>query len=65
MNAAFPAGLPYATTEQAIRDFFSEFAVVSVRFVYEPDGRPSGLVRRSALPSPLRPTSEFQAFRLC
>jgi hypothetical protein len=25
-------------------EFFSEFTVVEVAFVYEPDGRPSGLV---------------------
>jgi hypothetical protein len=37
-------GLPYITTEQQILEFFQGFNVSSVAFVYEPDGRPSGLV---------------------
>lgn len=37
-------GLPYTTTEQQILEFFNGFNVSSVAFVYEPDGRPSGLV---------------------
>jgi len=36
-------GLPYSTTEQQILQFFGDFKVQCVRFVYEPDGRPSGL----------------------
>lgn len=36
-------GLPYSTTEQQIFDFFSGFKMTKVAFVYEPDGRPSGL----------------------
>lgn len=52
------AGLPYATTEQAIREFFSDLELASVRFVYEPDGRPSGLVSRPAKNRVVRPNSE-------
>ncbi|GAX83407.1 hypothetical protein CEUSTIGMA_g10832.t1 [Chlamydomonas eustigma] len=36
-------GLPYAATERQIRDFFNGQIVKTVRFVFEPDGRPSGL----------------------
>ncbi|GAX83059.1 hypothetical protein CEUSTIGMA_g10485.t1 [Chlamydomonas eustigma] len=36
-------GLPYSATEGQIRDFFKEQSIKSVRFVLEPDGRPSGL----------------------
>lgn len=36
-------GLPYSTTEQQILDFFAGYEVQRVAFVYEPDGRPSGL----------------------
>jgi hypothetical protein len=38
-------GLPYAVSEAQIVEFFAGFAVKSVAFVFEPDGRPSGLVR--------------------
>jgi hypothetical protein len=42
------AGLPYSTSEKDIIDFFGEgFSVTEVAFVYEPDGRPSGLVSLS------------------
>jgi hypothetical protein len=37
-------GLPYNTSEQQIYEFFEGFKVGKVAFVYEPDGRPSGLV---------------------
>jgi hypothetical protein len=37
-------GLPYTASEQQIYEFFQGFTVTSVAFVYEPDGRPSGLV---------------------
>jgi len=37
-------GLPYTATEQQILSFFEGFNLVRVAFVYEPDGRPSGLV---------------------
>lgn len=37
-------GLPYTTVEQQITDFFDGYAVKQVSFVYDPDGRPSGLV---------------------
>lgn len=36
-------GLPYSATEEQIREFFRDFSVTRVAFVYEPDGRPSGL----------------------
>lgn len=36
-------GLPYTTTEAEVRAFFDGFNVSNVQFVYEPDGRPSGL----------------------
>lgn len=36
-------GLPYNTTEEAIRKFFAGFQIEEINFVYEPDGRPSGL----------------------
>jgi hypothetical protein len=37
-------GLPYSTSENDIHNFFSGFQLTDVAFVYEPDGRPSGLV---------------------
>ena len=37
-------GLPYSTTKEQIFEFFSEYALLGVGFVYEPDGRASGLV---------------------
>lgn len=37
-------GLPYTTVEQQLLDFFKGFNVKKIAFVYEPDGRPSGLV---------------------
>lgn len=36
--------LPYSTSEKDIVEFFAEYPVSEVAFVYEPDGRPSGLV---------------------
>ena len=39
-------GLPYSTTRDQLLDFFAGFKVLNVEFVREPDGRPSGLVRR-------------------
>lgn len=36
-------GLPYSTSEKDIIDFFEGYPVSEVAFVYEPDGRPSGL----------------------
>lgn len=36
-------GLPYTTSEQQVLDFFAGYNVQEVAFVYEPDGRPSGL----------------------
>lgn len=36
--------LPYSTSEKDIIDFFEGYPVLEVAFVYEPDGRPSGLV---------------------
>jgi hypothetical protein len=36
---------PYTTSEQQVLDFFAGYNVNEVAFVYEPDGRPSGLVR--------------------
>lgn len=36
-------GLPYSATEDDIRGFFSPYELKTVSFVYEPDGRPSGL----------------------
>lgn len=36
-------GLPYTTSEQQVLDFFAGYNVNEVAFVYEPDGRPSGL----------------------
>lgn len=35
---------PYTTSEQQVLDFFAGYNVNEVAFVYEPDGRPSGLV---------------------
>lgn len=35
---------PYTTSEQQVLEFFSGYNVQEVAFVYEPDGRPSGLV---------------------
>lgn len=35
---------PYSTSDKDIIDFFAEYTVIEVAFVYEPDGRPSGLV---------------------
>jgi hypothetical protein len=37
-------GLPYTTVEQQLLDFFKGYSVKKIAFVYEPDGRPSGLV---------------------
>ena len=37
-------GLPYSTTKEQSFDFFKEYALLDVGFVYEPDGRASGLV---------------------
>jgi len=37
--------LPYSTSEAEILEFFSNYSVTEIAFVYEPDGRPSGLVR--------------------
>ena len=37
-------GLPYTTVEQQLLDFFKGYNVLKIAFVYEPDGRPSGLV---------------------
>ena len=39
------SGLPYSTTDQQVRDFFLGQNIKDVKFVFEPDGRPSGLVR--------------------
>ncbi len=39
-------GLPYATKEADLLDFFRDFKLIRVALVAEPDGRPSGLVRR-------------------
>ncbi|KAG2488109.1 hypothetical protein HYH03_013258 [Edaphochlamys debaryana] len=36
-------GLPYSATEEDIRQFFAPYELKTVSFVYEPDGRPSGL----------------------
>ncbi|EFJ47748.1 hypothetical protein VOLCADRAFT_117772 [Volvox carteri f. nagariensis] len=36
-------GLPYSATENDIRQFFAPYELKGVSFVYEPDGRPSGL----------------------
>ncbi|KAG1672723.1 hypothetical protein FOA52_005201 [Chlamydomonas sp. UWO 241] len=36
-------GLPYDTNEASVRSFFADYSLESVKFVYEPDGRPSGL----------------------
>ncbi|GLC42385.1 hypothetical protein PLESTB_000652500 [Pleodorina starrii] len=36
-------GLPYSASEDDIRQFFAPYELKSVSFVYEPDGRPSGL----------------------
>lgn len=36
-------GLPYSTTEQQIVEFFTGYQIKKIAFVYEPDGRPSGL----------------------
>ncbi|GFR41617.1 hypothetical protein Agub_g2342 [Astrephomene gubernaculifera] len=36
-------GLPYSATEEDIRQFFAPYELKGVSFVYEPDGRPSGL----------------------
>jgi hypothetical protein len=47
-------GLPYTASSHQIYDFFAGFNVNEVAFVYEPDGRPSGLVSRRRLRS-LRP----------
>ena len=40
-------GLPYTTVEQQLLDFFKGYSVKQIAFVYEPDGRPSGLVSGS------------------
>lgn len=45
------AGLPYSTSEREIRDFFAGYEVKGIRFVFEPDGRPSGLVSTWAPPA--------------
>ena len=37
-------GLPYTTSTPQVEEFFAGYIVKSVAFVYEPDGRPSGLV---------------------
>lgn len=37
-------GLPYTTSEAQVLEFFAGYNVNEVAFVYEPDGRPSGLV---------------------
>ena len=37
-------GLPFNTSQEQVHEFFSGFAVKSIAFVGEPDGRPSGLV---------------------
>ncbi len=37
-------GLPYAATESQIREFFAGYVIKALHFVFEPDGRPSGLV---------------------
>ncbi len=44
-ESSLDAGLPYNVTEEQIREFFSGFEISSIKFVHEPDGRPSGLVR--------------------
>lgn len=36
-------GLPYTTSEAQVLEFFAGYNVNEVAFVYEPDGRPSGL----------------------
>ncbi|KAG2452074.1 hypothetical protein HYH02_003110 [Chlamydomonas schloesseri] len=36
-------GLPYTATEDDIRNFFAPYDLKGISFVYEPDGRPSGL----------------------
>ena len=36
--------MPYSATEDQVREFFAGYEVNAVHFVYEPDGRPSGLV---------------------
>lgn len=36
-------GLPYSTTRQEILDFFTGYQLRKVEFVFDPDGRPSGL----------------------
>jgi hypothetical protein len=41
-------GLPYTTAEQQLLEFFKGYNVKNIAFVYEPDGRPSGLVRPHA-----------------
>lgn len=61
-------GLPYTTSEEQIRKFFEGFAVKTVAFVYEPDGRPSGLVSHAliyiALPPSARPNVDLALRRL-
>jgi hypothetical protein len=44
--------LPYSTSEKDIIDFFEGYPVLEVAFVYEPDGRPSGLVSTRDAPRP-------------
>lgn len=36
-------GLPYSTSDEQVAKFFEGFKIKRVAFVYEPDGRPSGL----------------------
>lgn len=47
-------GLPYTTVEKQILDFFQGYSVKQISFVYDPDGRPSGLVssQQSAVHKP-------------
>ena len=42
-------GLPYTASSHQIYQFFAGFNLNEVAFVYEPDGRPSGLVSRRRL----------------
>jgi hypothetical protein len=50
-------GLPYTTTDAQIAEFFEGYSMKQVSFVYDPDGRPSGLVRARSAQRPLRSTT--------
>lgn len=58
---------PYSTSDKDIIEFFSEYNVIEVAFVYEPDGRPSGLVSlvdfapARPLSGPAAPDADFSA----